>query len=246
MGRITCKLANKAHRRASRKKNAFSEEEEKGTVIKQALVAGAPTYLLLPEGSQNSAVVLHGYGGVKEEVLGLGLAAAAAGYAVCVPDLPGHGAHPGMLTGGSIREFAAGLRSAGFTAAVGHSLGGLVAAVLGTAVLCLLSVPLEARFAGGKSELLRVLRARRVREKKPYAGLEEAFAALGGPWPGPPVLLLHAVRDLPVCLAAAARGKETGWEVRAIRGAGHLDIVTAPETLSAVASWLKKGDSFQR
>lgn len=217
-------------------------EEDKSIVLTRAVVAGAPAYLLVPERSQKNAVVLHGYGGAKEEVLGLGLAAAAAGYAVCVPDLPGHGTHPETLTGGSIREFAAGLRSAGFPAAIGHSLGGLVAMALGPAVLCLLSVPLEAKFPGGKSELLRVLRARRVREKKPYAGLEEAFPALGAPWPEPPVLLLHAARDLPVCLAAAARGRETGWEVRAVRGSGHLDLVTAPETLSAVTSWLKKGD----
>ncbi|MEW6572070.1 MAG: alpha/beta fold hydrolase [Bacillota bacterium] len=216
-------------------------QEGTSIVLKRAVVSGAPAYVLEPEGSQKSAVVLHGYGGTKEEVLGLGLAAAAAGYAVCVPDLPGHGAHPEMLTGGSIRKFAAGLRSAGFAAAIGHSLGGLVAMVLGTAVLCLLSVPLEARFTGGKSELLRVLRARRVREKKPYAGLEEAFVALAAPWPEPPVLLLHAVHDLPVCLTAAARGKETGWEVRALRGSGHVDIVNDQEALTAVTSWLKKG-----
>lgn len=209
-------------------------------VIKQAFVAGAPAYLLLPQDSRKNAVVLHGYGGTKEETLGLGLAAAAAGYAAYVPDLPGHGAHPETLTGDSIREFAASLRSAGFAAAIGHSLGGLVTMVLKTGTVCLLSVPLEAKFTGKKSELLWVLRARRVREKKPYAGLEEAFTALGATWPEPPVLLLYAARDLPVCLAAAARGKETGWEVRAVRGTGHLDVVSAPETLAAVTSWLKR------
>lgn len=214
---------------------------DKSIVIKQAFVTGAPAYLLLPEGSRKSAVVLHGYGGTKEEALGLGLAAAAAGYAACIPDLPGHGAHPEMLTGETVREFTAGLKTAGYAAAIGHSLGGLVAMVLQTGTVCLLSVPLEARFSGSKSELLQVLRARRVRERKPYAGLDEAFTALSAPWPLPPVLLLHAARDLPVCLDAAVRAQESGWEVRAVRGAGHLDVVTAPETLAAVTSWLKKG-----
>ncbi|ACA59839.1 alpha/beta hydrolase [Candidatus Desulforudis audaxviator] len=216
--------------------------KDKAITVQRVTAAGAPAYLLVPEGAEGCAVVLHGYGGCKEEVLGLGLAVAAAGFTACVPDLPGHGEHLETLTGESIERFTANVKNAGFVAAVGHSLGGRMALALGIKPLCLLSVPLQARFDGRKSELLRVLRARRVREPKPFAGLEEALAALGDSRPGPPVLLLHAARDLPTCLEAAVRAKDAGWTVIAVRGIGHTDIISAPEAVAAVTAWFKGVD----
>ncbi len=218
---------------------------KRGISIKQTEVAGAPAYLLSPAGlkSKESAVVIHGYGGNKEEVVGLGMAAAGAGYRVYLPDLPGHGMHPRPLAENVVREFVAGLTTYGFRAAVGHSLGGRIAMALGVKPLCLLSVPLAPRFEGRKSELLRVLRARRVREGKPFGGLAEALAVLSGPWPDPPVLLFYAFQDLPTCLEAAARGSQSGWETSVVKTAGHLDIISVPEVLSAVHSYLRKGQA---
>ncbi|MEW6770456.1 MAG: alpha/beta fold hydrolase [Bacillota bacterium] len=217
--------------------------------LKQTSVAGAPVYhLAVPEGNKNRAVILHGYGGSKEEVLGLGIAAAGAGWSACIPDLPGHGAHPAPLTAENVRRFVAGLKAAGFNAAIGHSLGGRIAMALEIKPLCLLSVPLHARFEGRRTELLRALRARRVREAKPFAGLEDVLAALDGPWPDPPVLLFYAAHDLPSCRAAATRGEKAGWQTRMVRGAMHLDVVSAPEVLAAVSDWLKdrKGELHVR
>ncbi|MEW6171970.1 MAG: alpha/beta fold hydrolase [Bacillota bacterium] len=210
---------------------------EKGVALRQTLIAGTPAYLLTPENEKGPAVILHGYGGVKEEVLGLGFALAGAGWKAYLPDLPGHGAHPEPLSAKSVRKFVAALKTFAFRAAIGHSLGGRIAMALGTGRLCLLSVPLDARFDGRKSDLLRVLRARRVREAKPFNGLEEALAALNEPWPAPPVLLFHSFRDLPACLAAVARAREIGWETRSVNNVGHLDIVTAPEVIAAVGAY---------
>ena len=213
---------------------------KKGISLQQTVLAGAPAYLLSTKAKKGPALVLHGYGGIKEEVLGLGIAVAAAGYSVYLPDLPGHGTNPEILSGTSIWEFCVACKAHSFAAAVGHSLGGRIAMALGIKPLCLLSVPLAARFEGRKTELLRVLRARRVREARPLAGLAEALAILAAPWPDPPVLLLHAFQDLPTCLEAAAKGRESGWETRAVKTVGHLDIVTAPETLTAVKNYFEK------
>ncbi|MEW6183357.1 MAG: alpha/beta hydrolase [Bacillota bacterium] len=210
----------------------------KGIALSPTVIAGTPAYLLTPENQKGAAIILHGYGGVKEEVLGLGIAAAGAGWKTYLPDLPGHGAHPEPLSGQSIRRFAAALKTYTFTAAIGHSLGGRIAMTLGTKRTCLLSIPLDVRFDGRKSELLRVLRARRVRESKPFTGLEEALAVLNEPWPSPPVLLFHSFRDLPTCLAAVASAREIGWETRSVNNVGHLDIITAPEVLNAVGAYL--------
>lgn len=212
----------------------------KGITLQQTEVGSAPAYVLSMAGAAKNAVILHGYGSCKEEVLGLGAAVARAGWAAFLPDLPGHGAHDKPLTGENIREFAKTLATAGFHAAVGHSLGGRLAMVLGIKPLCLLSVPLTAHFKGRRSDLLRVLRARRVREAGPYTGLEEALHTLEAPWPAPPVLLLHAARDLPTCLEAAAHGRDLGWEIRIVRGVGHLDIISAPEAMAGVYAWFKE------
>ncbi|RJX17475.1 MAG: alpha/beta fold hydrolase [Ammonifex sp.] len=220
--------------------NPWFGRYKRGISLKQTEVAGAPAYLLSPGAVKESAVVIHGYGGNKEEVVGLGMAVAGAGYRVYLPDLPGHGMHPRQLAENVVRDFVAALKTYGFKAAVGHSLGGRVAMVLGVKPLCLLSLPLAARFEGRKSDLLRVLRARRVRESKPFGGLAEVLAALTDPWPDPPVLLFYAFQDLPTCLEAAAKGRQGGWETRAVKTAGHLDIVSAPEVLTAVKSYLEK------
>lgn len=221
--------------------NPLPQVQGKGTTVTEGVLAGAPAYFLYPaEKVERCVLVLHGYGGSKEEMLALGLSLSRAGWAACLPDLPGHGAHPLPLTGDSARAFAAELKKYSFAAVVGHSLGGRIALHLGRKPLCLLSVPREACFAGRKSELLALLRARRVREARPYAGLEEALAALEPLWPDPPVLLLHGSRDLPTCLAAAQEGCARGWEVAAIRGAGHLDILWASESTAILISWLKR------
>ena len=58
-----------------------------------------PGILLEPEKPVGAAVLLHGYGGSKEEVLGLAWRAAKAGVAVLSIDLAGHGEHPKPLSG---------------------------------------------------------------------------------------------------------------------------------------------------
>jgi predicted alpha/beta-fold hydrolase len=53
-----------------------------------------PAILIQPEDPIGAAVIVHGYGGNKEEQLGLGWRVAEAGLVACVIDLRGHGGIP--------------------------------------------------------------------------------------------------------------------------------------------------------
>lgn len=205
--------------------------------------AGAPAFVLAPPAVRKRVLVLHGYGGSKEELLGIGATVAEAGFTALIPDLPGHGEHPSPLTWPVIRDFLAAFSRArndprnDLWGAVGHSLGGRLALALELPRTVVLSIPADARFEGRRTELLRTLRARRVREEKPYAGLVAVLDELPNSWPAQDVLLLHARRDLETCLRAARRGRELGWEVRSVTSTRHLDIVCSHEVFTTVKEW---------
>ncbi len=54
---------------------------------------GIPCVILEPPDSRGAAVVVHGYGGCKEEQLGFGWRVAEVGITVCIIDHRGHGEH---------------------------------------------------------------------------------------------------------------------------------------------------------
>ena len=54
---------------------------------------GIPCVILTPSVSHGAAVVVHGYGGCKEEQLGLAWRIAEIGITACAIDHRGHGEH---------------------------------------------------------------------------------------------------------------------------------------------------------
>jgi dienelactone hydrolase len=53
-----------------------------------------PAYLFLPESPRGGAAVVHGYGGCKEQMLGISARLAEEGWASLAIDIRGHGEHP--------------------------------------------------------------------------------------------------------------------------------------------------------
>jgi dienelactone hydrolase len=89
-----------------------------------------PAYLLEPDRPAGAIALAHGYGGAKEQMLGLAARLAEAGFATCCPDLRGHGEHPAPLGPGLLHDLDAAVgycRRYGRVAALGHSLGGRLA-----------------------------------------------------------------------------------------------------------------------
>jgi dienelactone hydrolase len=89
-----------------------------------------PAFLFSPTGARGGAVVCHGYGASKEEMLGVAAAVARKGSAALVIDLCGHGENMAPIGPAMREELEAAIafvRRFGRTAVVGHSLGGRLA-----------------------------------------------------------------------------------------------------------------------
>lgn len=198
-------------------------------------------YIVSSGSGAHEGLVIHGYGGSKEEMLGL-----AVGLAARLPlklllfDFPGHGgAAEEPLTLAAAREAvataAAALDNPVFF--VGHSLGARVGLLSGLEMAVCISMPGAARFEGSRTDLLRTLRARRVNEASPLSGLAEVLA--NGAEPAARTLLICAGRELESVTDLAAAWREQGIPCREIRDSSHNDIVSAHETLEVAATWLK-------
>ncbi len=81
--------------------------------IERVHIAGAgglvPAVRLLPASPRGVAVVVHSYGGCKEETLGLAWRIADAGCAALAIDHRGHGEHLAPLDDGVLEEIAGAL-----------------------------------------------------------------------------------------------------------------------------------------
>src|SRR5208337_1469406 len=86
-----------------------------------------PCVTLTPGVSQGAAVIVHGYGGCKEEQLGLAWRVAEVGITACAIDQRGHGEHELSLDEHVLQDVEAAIaycRRFGRVAAIGHSSGG--------------------------------------------------------------------------------------------------------------------------
>ncbi|MCE7699077.1 MAG: alpha/beta fold hydrolase [Methanobacterium paludis] len=104
--------------------------------IKRDLIEGEefklPCIQFTPSKSKGAAVIVHGYGGSKEEQLGLAWRVALKGITTCAIDIRGHGENPNSLDRNILTDLEVAIsycRQFGKVAAIGHSLGGRLALV---------------------------------------------------------------------------------------------------------------------
>lgn len=93
-----------------------------------------PAYAIVPEKPVAGVAVCHGYGGVKEGMLGLCTRLAEHGLAAVAFDLRGHGENQAPIGPGVAQDFSAAVdyvRRFGPAFAAGHSLGGRLSFTVG-------------------------------------------------------------------------------------------------------------------
>lgn len=206
-----------------------------------------PGYLLTPLHATAGAVLIHGYGGCKEQMLGLAARLADAGIAALCIDLRGHGEHPAPLDAGLLFDVEAALsrlRPVGRTVAIGHSLGGRLALMSSADAVVAVSPALPSRPSEEGRQMLLHFGSTAVRS----ASRDQILQLLREMAPIPPVsrptLLIHAKGDIPSILQgisafASSHPSTTLWEVETDQ---HQEATLMPGLLEYLPRWFNHLD----
>jgi len=166
-----------------------------------------PAFLFSPNSPHGGAVVCHGYGGAKEQMLGLAAFVAEKGVVALVIDLCGHGENMAPIGPGMFSELEAALayvRRFGSAAVIGHSLGGRLALMSTADVMVAMSPSVMMEMSPQGKWMFENLPSPGVRE--PYSGYVLELLEKLGPVPSHrrPCLLLYSERDIQSLLDGAA------------------------------------------
>lgn len=203
-----------------------------------------PCIMLKPSNSYGAAVITHGYGGSKEEQLGLAWRTAEMGLTTCVIDLRGHGEHSANLDENILSDVEAAIeycRAYGKVAAIGHSLGGRLSLISSSDYAVGISPALSSHFNSETQNALKNLRSYRVREtscEKFFEVMEKL--PLYEFKPDKQAAIIYGSRDIQDIILSCNELKSKGTSVIEIKNALHNDIFTLEITFQTVIEQLKK------
>jgi len=207
-----------------------------------------PCVTLTPPVSHGAAVIVHGYGGCKEEQLGLAWRVAEIGLTACVIDHRGHGENKLPLDENVLQDVEAAIkfcRSFGKVAAIGHSSGGRFCLISSADFAIGISPALKTMYSAETQRILNDLRSYRVRES--FSGVNfEVLKKLPVPQSvdNTRTLILFGSRDVPEIVSSCKELKTGGNHVIEIDQALHNDIFLLEETFAQVVKklgeWFKK------
>jgi len=221
-----------------------------------------PAYYLRPSSPTAGVAIAHGYGGCKEQMLGLAARVAEAGLAACVFDIRGHGEHPAPLDPAMVEDLEAiltFLRGFGRVAAAGHSLGGRLALMSSADVVAAISPALPQNPSEEGRAMLAHFGSTAVRARNPFEIMGILRAMPPPPTVSRPTLLLHAEGDIPSLIEAIrataaalpashvqviSQNQHRGAELPASlltylpRWFNHIDLKANAELYVRVPAWL--------
>jgi len=193
---------------------------------------------------RGSVIVLHGFGGCKEEQLGLGFRLAEVGLEAYVIDLRGHGQNAQPLSievFDDVNALVRSLKSAKPTITVGHSLGGRLSLLSDADIRIGISPALSQTFSDQTVTLTNSMRKHRVIEREHDANFRVLNSLpLVDDTMGPNDLVLYGERDIPEiaqwCQSLGAKGKN----VVQIAKAMHADTFLLESSFDHLKNWLVK------
>jgi alpha-beta hydrolase superfamily lysophospholipase len=216
-------------------------------IERSCIEAGAgpvPSIMISGADPRGCALIIHGYGGCKEEQLGLAWRVAEFGINACVPDLPGHGEHTRPYGEHLLEEIQAAVqycRGFGRVVAIGHSLGGRLSLASTADYAIGISPALGTEYGEQTREIIRSMRGYRVRETA--SGVNFEILRTLPTWAGSddrPAALLYGTRDVPEIAASCAALRSRGELVMEVKNALHNDIFLLEETFGIVTTLLGK------
>lgn len=203
-----------------------------------------PSVIISPPEPRGGAVIAHGYGGCKEELLGLAWRVAEHGLAACTIDLPGHGEHTMTMDNEFLTDVEAAVRHCrryGKVVAIGHSLGGRLALNSSADYAIGISPPIDPEYCARTQELLHKVRSYRVKEERSGAVFDylKELPALKDDRSGR-TLIIYGSRDVPEIVDACNGLKAGGANVLRIEEARHGDTYQLESTFAAIADQLAR------
>ncbi|MDO9044682.1 MAG: alpha/beta fold hydrolase, partial [Methanobacteriaceae archaeon] len=186
--------------------------------------------------------VVHGYGGFKEETLGLAWRIAEQGFMTGAIDLRGHGEHPLDLDENILLDLEASIsyfRQFGKVTAIGHSLGGRLSLISSADYAIGIAPALNKTYSSQTQELIEEMRDYRVRKSN-----SNIFDILNNlpqyQIKDDKVFILHGSRDIPEIISECNKLKSEGIDIVQINEALHGDIFLFEPTFKAVNDKIKE------
>ena len=215
--------------------------------IIQADGLGIPCVILTPPVSHGAALIVHGYGGCKEEQLGLAWRVAEIGITACAIDHRGHGEHQMPLDENVLQDVETAIkycRSFGKVTAIGHSSGGRLCLISSADFAIGISPALKTTYSAETQRIINDLRSYRVRESFPGVNFEILKKLpIRQSIDNTRALILFGSRDVPEIVSSCKEVKTKGNHVIQIDQALHNDIFLLEETLRQVVK--KLGEWFR-
>ncbi len=197
-----------------------------------------PAVILQHERPRGQAVIVHGYGGCKEEALGLAWRIAEWGFDAVAIDLRGHGENPPPYDEGILEDVEAAVRqrkAVGRVVAVGHSLGGRLCLLSGADYKIGISPALMTTHSESTRKLINAIRGHRVREIRPGINFDtlESLPA----WDAADrerALLICCTRDVPEIGVTCTEMEAKGVRVERVEDASHGDVFLNEKTFAVM------------
>jgi dienelactone hydrolase len=194
-----------------------------------------PSIILIPSNTIGVAIITHGYGGCKEEQLGLAYRVAELGITTCVIDLRGHGENTNLFDGNillDIEDVIKYCRNFGQkVVAIGHSLGGRLSLISSADYAVGISPALDRNFSEKTQEILNNMRGYRVKQSsnEKLFKVIEMLPTLNDD-NSKNKIIIYGSRDVPEIVNSSSKLKETGLLVKEVNNALHNDIFTVEDT----------------
>jgi len=203
-----------------------------------------PCILIEPPKSSGIVIIIHGYGGCKEEQLGLGWRISESGFTACLIDLPGHGENMDYFDGDiklyidSVIDY---YKDKGKIIVIGHSVGGRLSLTSQGNYVIGISPTLVKDFSNETKGFIKNIRSYRVRERDdeflwelhrqlPLFDLPEKKNAL----------IIFGSRDVPEISISCKKIQENSNIVFEIDKAFHNDIYLNERTFEIIVTQLKQ------
>lgn len=200
-----------------------------------------PCAILKPSQPIGAAVVVHGYGGFKEETLGLAWRIAEKGFITGAIDLRGHGEHPLDLDENILLDLETSIsyfRQFGKVTAVGHSLGGRLSLISSADYAIGISPAIVKEFSPQTQQLIKENRDYRVRRSN--ITVFQILKNLPSYNTKKNSLILYGERDVPEIISKCQELDSYGEQTVKIDKALHSDIFLYEPTFEVITRKLRE------